>query len=140
MSSSALAAILMAPSDAPHTWRRQLYFRHRFNSRYKFAPGNFNLDRTFLLERLFRRLEDSDDIGSECSVSPVGIALSRRVVLDTSGEVENLLSQSIVRDDHHAFYGSLPVEDQPLFDAVEFRGPIAPDYRYVSMLLHVQPA
>src|SRR2546426_10876409 len=99
MSSSALAAILMTPSDAPHTWRRQLYSRHRFNGRDKFAPGNFNLDRTFLLERLFCRLEDSDDIWSECFVSPVGIALSRRGVLHTSGQEENLPSQRIIWDD-----------------------------------------
>src|SRR3989442_6575979 len=104
MSSSALAAILMTPSDAPHTWRRQLYSRHRFNGRYKFAPGNFNLDRTFLLERLFRRLQDSDDIGSQCSVSPVGIALSRRDVLDTSGKMENLLSHSIIPKEHHTLH------------------------------------
>src|SRR5881409_1169109 len=111
MSSSALVAIPVVPSDAPHTWRRQVYSRHRFTSRYGFAPGNFNLDRTFLLERFFRGLEDSDDIGSECSVGPIGIVLSSQVVLDASGEVEDLLSQSVVRNDHHTLHSSLPMEN-----------------------------
>ena len=67
------------------------------------------MDRAFLLKRLFRRLEDSDDVGSKCSVSPVGIVFSRRVVLDASGKVENLFSEGVVGDDHYAFHRSLPV-------------------------------
>src|SRR5438309_4319223 len=96
-------------SDAPHTWWWRVYSRHRLTCRYIFAARDFNLDRAFLYERLFRCLEDSDDIGSEYSVRPVGIGFSGRVVLDAPGEVENLFSQSIVRDDHNAFHSSLPV-------------------------------
>src|SRR5260370_42002310 len=104
MSSSVLAAILVVASENPHTRWRRMYSRHRSASRYRFATRHFNLDRTFLFERFFRRFEDSDDIGSKCSVSPVGILFGRRVVLDASSEVENLFSQCVIRDDHHAFY------------------------------------
>src|SRR5436853_5745143 len=102
MSSSTLTVILLVRSEAPHTWRR-LYPRHRSTSRYRFAARNFNLDRAFLLERFPRRLEDSDDIGSQCSVSPVEIMFSRRGVFYARGKLENLLAQSVVVDDHHAF-------------------------------------
>src|SRR5205807_9600326 len=102
MSSSTLTVILLVRSEAPHTWRR-LYPGHRSTSRYRFAARNFNLDRAFLLERFPRRLEDSDDIGSQCSVSPVGIVFSRRVVFYAHGKMENLLSQGVVGYDYHTF-------------------------------------
>jgi len=83
-----------------------VYTRHRLASRYIFAARKFNVNRAFLHERLFRCLEDADNIGSEYSVNPVGIRFGGRVVLDAPSEVENFLSQGVVWDDHHSFNSS----------------------------------